>query len=86
MQTRLGYDVNLTDLENPIGELFISHSNGADADVPCIQWDATNEITGESTYPIDRCYWDYMRFCFEINFRVGRSASVRIGLFGNREF
>ncbi len=39
----------------------MSHTNHASADVPCIQWSEGGQISGEESYPIDRCYWDYMR-------------------------
>jgi hypothetical protein len=61
VDTSLSYDVDLIDPAAPRSELLVSHANHASADVPCIQWDENNQITGEDTYPIDRCYWDYMR-------------------------
>lgn len=61
VDTSLAYDVNLTDPSAPVSELLVSHTNHAQADVPCIQWSEDGTITAESDYPIDRCYWDYMR-------------------------
>jgi hypothetical protein len=56
----LSYDVDLTDINTPEGILLVTHENHANRDVPCIQWDS-GEIKGEEWYPIDRCYWDYLR-------------------------
>jgi hypothetical protein len=61
VDTSLIYNVDLSDPSAPTSELFVSHANRAQADVPCIQWSEDGQITGEETYPIDRCYWDYMR-------------------------
>jgi hypothetical protein len=56
----LTYDVDLTDLKAPESTLVVTQKNNAKKGVPCIQWDA-GEIKGEEWYPIDRCYWDYLR-------------------------
>ncbi len=60
VDTRLSYEVDLSNPLSPSSEIRASHSNHASADVPCVQWKA-GAITGEEDYPIDRCYWDYMR-------------------------
>ena len=60
VEARLSYDIDLNDLSKPQGTLLVTHSNRADPNVPCIHWN-TGEISGEEFYPIDRCYWDYMR-------------------------
>ncbi len=60
MDVSLTYDVDLTEIDNPQGTLTIMHKNNANKDVPCIHWDS-GEIKGEEWYPIDRCYWDYLR-------------------------
>jgi len=56
----LSYDVNLTDVSAPVGSLIMTHKNKASPDVPCIQWNS-GQITAERFYPIDRCYWNYLR-------------------------
>ncbi len=56
----LTYDIDLSDLDAPVGTLTLTHQNNADKNVPCIQWD-TGKIIGEEWYPIDRCYWSYLR-------------------------
>ena len=61
VETNLAYDVDLTDPSSPKGSLSVFHTNHASENVPCIQWNNAQEIPGERTYPIDRCYWDYMR-------------------------
>jgi hypothetical protein len=56
----LAYDVDLTDVAAPESILTVTHQNNANQDVPCIHWD-TGQITSESAYPINRCYWTYLR-------------------------
>jgi hypothetical protein len=60
VQVSLAYDVDLNDISAPQGTLVVTHRNHADPAVPCIQWN-TGQITGEEAYPIDRCYWNYLR-------------------------
>ena len=60
VETRVSYDVDLTDITAPIGTLLVTHTNHASEDVPCIHWNA-GQITEERSYPIDRCYWNYLR-------------------------
>jgi hypothetical protein len=60
IQTSLTYDVDLTDLTTPVGNLAVSHRNNADGKVPCVQWRGLT-LEGQEDYPVDRCYWDYLR-------------------------
>ena len=60
IQTSLTYDVDLTDLTKPESNLTVFHQNNSDHKVPCIQWGGIT-LEGQGDYPIDRCYWDYMR-------------------------
>ena len=60
VETNIIYDIDLTNLVAPVSNLTIIHQNNADGKVPCIQWRGLT-LEGEKTYPIDRCYWDYMR-------------------------
>ena len=60
VETNLTYDVDLTDLNVPISNLTVAHQNNADSKVPCIQWNGLT-LEGQKDYPIDRCYWDYLR-------------------------
>lgn len=60
IEVRLSYDVDLTDLTNPRAALTVIHTNHADPRVPCIHWNI-GQIADERSYPIDRCYWDYLR-------------------------
>ncbi len=57
----LTYDVDLSNLNSPMGTLTLTHKNNARPNVPCIHWDTDDIITGEEAYPIDRCYWSYVR-------------------------
>ncbi len=57
---QLTYDVDLSEPARPTSLLSVIQSNHASPDVPCIQW-GEGIITSELWYPIDRCYWDYLR-------------------------
>lgn len=56
----LSYDVDLTDLSAPKGALVLYHKNNSSRDVPCLHWGYTQE-DDIKWYPMDRCYWDYLR-------------------------
>jgi hypothetical protein len=60
VETELSYDVDLTDLANPIGQLTVTHRNNAAGDVVCIPFDYPIRA-GEENYPISACYWNYIR-------------------------
>jgi len=60
VDTRLTYSVDLSDPSAPASQLDVSHINHASAKVQCVQWDK-DQPTSDAYYPIDRCYWDYMR-------------------------
>jgi len=62
----LSYDVDLTNLEAPRSQLVVTHQNNASAQVPCLHYPylSASELSVElvqNDYPIDRCYWDYLR-------------------------
>jgi len=62
---RLSYDVDLSNMDAPISRLSIWHKNNS-ADIPCIPFSMDFVGLGleqyhESDYPIDRCYWAYIR-------------------------
>jgi hypothetical protein len=59
VDTRLSYDVDLTDLASPFSTLTVTHHN-ASATAECVQWGA-QRVEGQEDYPIDACYWNYMR-------------------------
>jgi hypothetical protein len=67
IQTSLSYDVDLTDLAVPRSQLVVSHQNNAASVVPCDHYPLLDlsmpefEVYREPDYPIDRCYWDYLR-------------------------
>jgi hypothetical protein len=60
VDTALTYDVDLRDLAQPSGTLTVTHRNNSSADVPCLQWGA-ERLPGEEAYPMNACYWNYMR-------------------------
>jgi hypothetical protein len=72
VETNLAYEVDLTDLANPISKLTVVHVNKADSNVPCIQWGGIT-LEGQENYPIDRCYWDYLRVYLTAGTRLGNA-------------
>ena len=56
----LSYDVDLTDVYSPASSLVVTHYNNASQDVPCIHW-GYKQVEGVEWYPMDRCYWNYLR-------------------------
>jgi hypothetical protein len=60
VEVSLSYDVDLTDVLAPESMLVVTHKNNANPNVPCIHWN-TGIIHGEEWYPINRCYWSYLR-------------------------
>jgi hypothetical protein len=66
VESSLSYDVDLTDLSAPTSQLVVNHQNNADSAVPCISYAYLRSANLEANlvqkdYPIDRCYWDYLR-------------------------
>lgn len=67
VQTNFSYDVDLTDLAAPQSQLVVSHKNNAASVIPCTSAFYLDlaapefEIYREGDYPINRCYWDYLR-------------------------
>lgn len=62
IDTSLIYDIDLTDIDVPRSNLAIVHRNNADSTVPCVQWHGYQLSKEERVYPMNRCYWDYLRF------------------------
>jgi hypothetical protein len=62
VEVSLAYDVDLTDMSAPRGNLIVTHKNNASQDVQCIHWDS-ERVNGDLDYwyPINRCYWSYLR-------------------------
>ncbi len=60
VSTDLIYDVDLTDLSAPVASLTTVHKNGSPLMEACKHWDKVR-VPGQEKYPIDDCYWDYMR-------------------------
>jgi hypothetical protein len=66
VDTNLSYNVDLTNLSAPVAQLDAFHQNNANKNIPCYPRSyITSADTGtaywEEDYPIDRCYWDYLR-------------------------
>ncbi|MEW5940945.1 MAG: DUF4012 domain-containing protein [Chloroflexota bacterium] len=65
VESRMTYEVDLTNFEKPIGRLSILHRNNA-VGLPCLpapylNFPPNDAKYHESDYPINRCYWDYLR-------------------------
>jgi hypothetical protein len=60
VDTSIIYDVDLTDITRPVGWLTVIHRNNSNAGVECVQWGG-HRAAGEEDYPINACYWNYMR-------------------------
>ncbi|MCK6540415.1 MAG: DUF4012 domain-containing protein, partial [Anaerolineales bacterium] len=60
VEVSLSYDVDLTDLSAPTAALVVTHTNNASADAPCVHFD-TRPAPEDYAYPMDRCYWAYLR-------------------------
>lgn len=57
---KLTYEVDLTDLDNPIAHLTMEYKHPDDAEVPCVH-EATYGKEVAYTNMFQRCYWDYWR-------------------------
>ena len=60
VSTSFFYDIDLTDYGSPESNLTVIHKNDADSKVPCLQAHGFT-LEGQKYYPVDRCYWNYMR-------------------------
>lgn len=58
---RIAYDIDLTDLLAPKSSLMVTHTNNGATGIPCLHWDGERELENKRLYPIDRCYWNYLR-------------------------
>jgi hypothetical protein len=58
VSSRLTYDVDLTDLAHPSGNLVVFHTNLANNLESCVQQGGYDL---ETAYPIHYCYWNYFR-------------------------
>jgi hypothetical protein len=75
--TSLNYDLDLRDPSAPVSRLFVQHANGAPAGVPCVQW-GQPDPPDEASYPVNRCYWDYLRVYVPQSTRLMDSAAQDI--------
>jgi hypothetical protein len=67
VSSSLSYEANLEDTQAPFAKFSASHTNNAKADVPCLPFGYLKEEDikpeeWQEDYPIDRCFWDYLRF------------------------
>lgn len=60
VESSLFYDVDLTQPSSPTGSLTVAHKNNAVGVSSCKHWDKTR-AKGEEQYPIEDCYWNYIR-------------------------
>jgi len=60
IESSLSYDVDLTELASPTGSLVVFHKNNAVGIDSCHHWEKVR-APGEEDYPIQDCYWDYLR-------------------------
>jgi hypothetical protein len=60
VETSLAYNVDLSNLLTPISRLVVSHKNNSSDQIACLQW-RSETLSGQENYPMDRCYWGYMR-------------------------
>lgn len=60
VETKLTYAVDLTDLQNPVGNLVIFHTNRASSAATCSKYGSGEQKTS-LYYAMDRCYWNYLR-------------------------
>ncbi len=75
VETQLIYDVDLTDPQIPTSQLTVIHENNSSKDVDCIQWDTERNKT---VYPIDACYYNYMRVYTQAGTKVLDSVTQTV--------
>lgn len=66
VQSNFAYDVDLTNLQFPEANLVVTHHNQASDQIPCrpypyIAASGISDDLLQGQYPIDRCYWNYLR-------------------------
>ena len=59
VEEAIRYEIDLTDFENPVGRLSITHTNSALGDPGCNHMAYYN--LSDYSELINRCYWDYLR-------------------------
>ncbi len=60
MDTALTYELNLADPAKPLAKLTVNQTNHATGSLPCVPM-PPGRVDDEAIYPIDRCYWSYLR-------------------------
>jgi hypothetical protein len=77
VSSRLAYDVDLTDLSAPASSLTVSQKNSARGPVGegCIQYPGSlDQSLLEYWYPIDRCYYNYLRIYVPAGTQLSEAA------------
>lgn len=77
MEVSLSYDVDLTELSAPTAALMVTHKNNSSADAQCIHFD-TRPAPEDLLYPMDRCYWAYLRAYKQAGVELTDAASHEI--------
>ncbi len=60
VNTEINYSIDLSNLAVPVGQVVVEHTNNSSSEVLCSLRDKIT-IKDQGNYPIDRCYWDYLR-------------------------
>ncbi len=60
VNTGINYSIDLSNLAVPVGQVVVEHTNNSSSEVLCSLRDRIT-IKDQGNYPIDRCYWDYLR-------------------------
>ncbi len=60
VESSVFYDVDITKPSSPTASLTVLHKNNAIGITSCDHWNKTR-LPGEKDYPIDDCYWNYLR-------------------------
>jgi hypothetical protein len=61
LDTSLFYDLDLTEQSSPKGMLAVTQTNNAPATITCLAGGKMEGSTAEQTYPMELCYWGYLR-------------------------
>jgi hypothetical protein len=60
VDTQIAYNIDLSNPAVPVAQVIVNHTNFASHLVPCALHDRVT-LEGQKDYPIDRCYWGYLR-------------------------
>ena len=60
VDTHIAYTIDLGNPAVPVAQVEVEHTNYSSHLVPCSLRDRVT-LEGQGDYPVDRCYWDYLR-------------------------